>query len=62
MVTVQSVSEIDPGLASFRDLPLTWHQALSRYLQVKYPDQHRRFSSPDGQLQHLVSRVQGHGQ
>jgi hypothetical protein len=45
---------MDPRLSPLLCQPLSWYQALSRILMVKYGDHCRTFMTPDGNVQHIV--------
>ena len=52
---MQRLSDIDKQLNAFGDMNISWYYGLARFLQSKYPEQHRKFTSADNAILHLVS-------
>lgn len=48
------LSQLSPNLGPLLNQPLAWYQGLAKLLPVKYVDQHRIFTSPDGHLLYYV--------
>ena len=57
IVTRVTLSEIDQRLVHISNMSMTWYQGLARVLVNKYPENHRYFSSPDGLVQYVVSKI-----
>ena len=57
IVVVVPLDRIDPRLSVLINMNAGWFQGLMRVLTQRYRDEHRLFSSPDGNTQHLVSAL-----
>nr|XP_018915153.1 PREDICTED: protein SZT2-like [Bemisia tabaci] len=54
LADVRLFTEMDPPLSKILSQPLSWYQALIKVLTVKYADNVRHFTSPEGTMQHLL--------
>lgn len=51
---VEPLSNLDPRLKPFVNQPIAWYQNLSKVLQSKYPEHHKQFNTPDGNITNLL--------